>query len=495
MKVIASNIFDFTTWYKFGFKLIPADLIIDLSDTSQDGDVLLYKTGFFEEEYEVFFLEIPESTTNNRTEAVVVSLHDILSLKSLTGKGGNLLSSKIPDFNISEPIPFAISDKIIEARNRHIAMQGGIRLAASFGVKSSDQTQEYSMAFIQPLLKYLNDLSAEQDSILDNMLFYERSKPYPLTDIGFLFDVGAIARSRFRLTDDDFKNKMKLQEVDPDKYELIEEVLSLSKFLQSKNIDRVWTEFLSEYAVSDWLKKLNSDLQILAKNEDINNILVIAFYLKFRHLIRDANNLDDKKFTDKVSQFLKKVPTEAAIALNLVGMFFGSLKFKELFYKNLPLEISRYKYRISNQSHKQEFEPPKETVQIEIISSDNLAKKEEFDIETQSSDQTEKNNVLGRNSNDLTFDEMFWAVLDSKIPQVSKAQHKIIKECYFKVANAKSDPFTSSHQELMVNMLKKRMRESKAKKPESKLTAEIIEKVQSILFEYFPSNGVLKKAD
>ena len=56
MKLITTNIFDFTAWYKFGFKFINRDDIIDTSDDTLTGHKIIEKVGFFEEEYDVFFL-------------------------------------------------------------------------------------------------------------------------------------------------------------------------------------------------------------------------------------------------------------------------------------------------------------------------------------------------------------------------------------------------------------------------------------------------------
>jgi hypothetical protein len=48
---------------------------------------------------------------------------------------------------------------------------------------------------------------SDKDSWFDFLISYERAKPYPVADIGFLYDVGAIYRERFNITDDDIANR------------------------------------------------------------------------------------------------------------------------------------------------------------------------------------------------------------------------------------------------------------------------------------------------
>ena len=482
MKVVASNIFEFTSWYKFGYKFIPSEIIIDLADVKISGDELLHKTGFFEEEYEVFYLEISEMLFLATNQSQFISFHDVLSLIPLTEKGGKLLSTKIPDFKISNAISFEIASKLIEARNRHLAINGGKRLIESFGLTSCDLIEKYQDAFMLSLNKYFKDLNSEQDSMLDNLIFYERSKPYPLTDIGFLFDVGGIAKTRFNLTDADFKNKSLLKVNESHKYEIIEEVLALSAFLQGKHTERSWSKFINEYSLSDLLKKLSSDLSMVDSNEEINHILVVAFYLKFRYLIRNTSSLEDIQFTETIKTFLNKVQTETTIALYLVGMFFGASKFKTLFYKYVPLKISRLKYYAHSQSSTEELESAKESKKAAI---ENLGV---LEVDTNKK-QHEKYHVTMHEiilpvnySDDLAFDEQLCREIEKGISKFTTKQQKIIMDCYSIAAIANGDLFPD-RSDYMVNLLKKKMNKSTAKDPNSKLTNDIIKVVQSILTE------------
>lgn len=341
MKLIATNIFDFTSWYKFGFKFINKDVIIDLSNDEITGQLLIEKIGFFEEDYDVFFLEISNDNLKHNNPFLKLSLNDILNIIPLTEKASNILSNKLPDFKFSNPLDQKNRKLLFEERNKELAVNGGNRLLASFDIPKIDCLDKYQEEYLISLSKYSEDLNSKLDSMMDSLLFYERSKPYPLTDLGFLFDVGGITMSRFNISEEDIRNREILKENDYAKYEFIEEIIALSKFLQSIKDDTVWSPFLTEYSINDKLIKLSQDLSLVDNDSDINNILIIAYYQKFRYLIRNTSNLEDSIIKKTIEKFYMNVPTETTIALYLVGMFFGSLKFKDIYYKNKPIEISK----------------------------------------------------------------------------------------------------------------------------------------------------------
>src|SRR5690606_561089 len=140
------------------------------------------------------------------------------------------------------PLEDETYSKLMTARNNALAIQGAKRVLAAFNVEWKQEYEALQNSFLQSLAKYKANLNAEQETILDQVLFYERSKPYPLTDHGFLFDVGSIIRTRFNIQDEDIKSKDILKENDPYKYEVVEQIISLSKFLTNKEVVRVWSE-------------------------------------------------------------------------------------------------------------------------------------------------------------------------------------------------------------------------------------------------------------
>lgn len=347
MKLVATDIFDFNSWYRFNQKTVSEEMLIDydsIKDLSKE--VLLHKIGLFEEDNDKFFVEIPEDANEFKvSNYFIIPINSIKSIIPFSEQARRILNNKFPDFIIKEPIDKSIATKIFEARNEYFTKLGGYMLLKIFDITNS--FQDYELTFIQGMQKYNEE--KEDDSLIDSIICYERSRPYPNDDSGFLFDVGSIAKTHFNISDNDLKYKEDLKTQDTDKYELIEEVLSLSVFLQNNNSHGVFGPLIKEINHSQWLKKLNSDLSLIPESKNTNNLLVIAFYLKFRYLIRNTSNLSDSNFQMQVKHILNNAKKEASIALFLNGMFFGSLKFRELYYELNPLPFSKSKYFLAKE--------------------------------------------------------------------------------------------------------------------------------------------------
>jgi len=480
MKVIATNIFDFTTWYKFGSKSISISSIIDLSDAALTGELLLAKTGFFEEEYEVFYLELNEDALLGNDDLFNLSLYETVFIIPLSASGARLLQTKIPDFKLSEPLEESLYQKLLVARNSFLSVKGAKNLLASFNVEWKPEYEQIQNNFIAALNKYKSNLNAEQDSIIDQIIFYERSKPYPLTDQGFLFDVGSIVKTWFRLSDDDFKNKEMLKEHDSSKYELIEQVICLSKFLQNKEVEGIWQPFINYYNENILLQKLNEQLVLSNNFPSINNLLAISFYFKFRDLIRNSRVLEDQTFTDKISRHLSKVPDETKIALLLNGLFFGALRFKELHYKYVPLTISKYNFVKPT-----EIKPltTSATAFEELKIKEQIPKeKAEANLPKEKAEEIVSENIThpeNLNSGKKPFDQSLWSILEPSLMKYHKEQIKKIKKSFDFIVDYNGEIF-NDRDEFFISILKKVVGKSKSPKKEtSKISIEIIEEIES----------------
>lgn len=459
MKVIATNIFDFTNWYKFGYKTFAKDAVIDLSDVLLTGETVLKKTGFFEEEYEIFYLEFKNDLLNTPADLITLSLHDIDFIIPISESGARMLQTKIPDFRISEPLEPFLFDKLINARNNFLAREGAKRIWSSFDIGWKPEYENLQENFIQSLNKYKADLNAKQETILDQIVFYERSKPFPLSEIGFLYDVGSIGKSWFKLSDEDFKQKNELKINDTPKYELIEEMIDLSKFLQRKQSAHVWTPFMEDYNTNNLLQNLNKRFS-LSSDLQINNLLTIAFYLKFRELIRNTRLLEERSFTDIINKHLKKVPEETKVALLLNGLFFGGLKFKELYYKYVPLNITKLKF----------VRPVEVLPELGLI--------EEKDKSEGNNEKEDSNEIV---SQKIILDPSLWILLEPTLKGYHHNQIKKIKK-HFDVQSKNGDIF-KEEKKLFINELKKEVAKSKKLQEKSKITDEMVADIERKLEE------------
>ena len=145
------------------------------------------------------------------------------------------------------------------------------------------------------------------------MVFYERSEPYSINNSGFIFDTGAIG-----------KNYLLTKNINLNDYK------SFGRFCKNnENEERIFSKFQIEYDQNDELQILNKNLSFI-ENDEANNILIIAFYMKFRKMIRDKEH---KKFQKEAQAFLEKSKKECSIALFFIGLFFGSTEFVDLYYE------------------------------------------------------------------------------------------------------------------------------------------------------------------
>ncbi|KAA6330831.1 hypothetical protein EZS27_020506 [termite gut metagenome] len=460
MKIVATNIFDFNTWYRFNIKTVSKDMIIDLSSDKIFSTKLFQKIGFFEEDGDVFFVEIPESLDSFASEEqYLIPINKIISIIPLNDRGATLLVGKMPDFKISSPIPTKLSRLIIKERNDYLTKKGGEMLIASFGKEFSIELDNYTHSFLKAMNAYNDNHNSEPDNLFERIVLYERSRPYPNNDSGFLFDVGSIAKAHFRLTDDDLKNKVQLKEINPVKYELIEEVLSLSLFLQKNGERGVFNPLKKEFEKSDWLKKLNKELSLINSDEYINNILILAFYLKFRELTRNTSNLLDRYFYDEICKFLSNAEKEATVALYLTGMFFGSVKFRELYFKYNPLPISKLN------SPKIEHKIKKENDPITLESKIN----QEYKVDASASkNNSQQQNKESAKTLDIFNNMSFYRLLiDSLPPNTTPAHKKVIQKV---LDNLISNDSIKAEDKLniLINNLNTQMNETTAKKAPSK---------------------------
>jgi hypothetical protein len=487
MKVIATNIFDFTTWYKFGIKSVPKAFIIDLDDANLSGEELLRKTGLFEEEYEVFYIEVKEEILSGDKETIDVSLYDAVYIIPISETGSRLLQNKIPDFKLFAPLDDEIYRKLMTARNNLLAMQGAKRVLAAFNVEWKSEYDGLQNSFLQSLSKYRANLNAEQETVLDQVLFYERSKPYPLTDHGFLFDVGSIIRTRFGIQDDDIKNKDLLKDTDPYKYELVEQIISLSRFLTNREIVGVWSEFVRFYDANTQLYALNEELLLSEGLNTVNNLLVIGLYLKFRDMIRNTRSLEEKPFTDYIQKSLTRVPEEAKIALLLNGLFFGGLKFKELHYKFVPLEIARMKFQkpaepISIPNHSD--------VKTSIEEHPTEIKRHESKDGSENVQQEISNQEEKSSKSKAGFDHELWCRLEPSLKKYHKNQQKKIKEKFDFIMNYQGKMFNDKD-EFFINALRSEITNRRVKSEQSKINEDIVIEVEEQLKKLLPIEEII----
>ncbi len=316
--IIAIDIFQLNSWYRFNMKTVTNEMFIDLTQP-----INIAQIGLFAEEHDIFFAQLSDSLETFRNGMVwLVPFEAVTALIPLTHQAKHILAQRNYNLTFAEPLPESTFHQILQARNLFFSREGGEMILNIFDI-TKEKVTHYQKGFLQTMQKYpdMDKKLREASNLFDNLVFYERSRPFPTINSGFLFDVGAMAK--------DFLLNRHI--------EINTTYKEFGFFLYNNEKDEcIFSKFQEEYEQSEVLQSLNKELSFLMNNtEKVNNILIIAFYFKFRSMLR---NKEYKQFEKEAISFLAKTPKETAIALFMVGMFFGSTEFVELYYqKYLPL--------------------------------------------------------------------------------------------------------------------------------------------------------------
>ena len=461
MIAIATNIYEFTNWLKYGTRTVSKPMLIELFDENQKGEALLEKVGLFEDDFEVFFCVLNETFLYTTDTIFQVTVHQITEIKPLSEKIIPILKQKLGDFKISTPVEKSLYEKLHNEKLKKISFDGLNYIQESFSLLITPEIQIIFQSLISAKSKSFFETSSDKDSWFDFLISYERAKPYPIADIGFLYDVGAIYRERFNITDDDIANREILKTQDLDKYELISHIVELSKFLQTANQESPFSSFLKFYETSVLLKVSNTELHQKEIPEPLNHILLYAFFFKFRKLIRDTNDLTEIKFNSQVERFLKGSKEEATIALLMCGIMFGSLKLKELYYASKLLVISSVPTFENETIQKPKFEKiPKLEIEVDVVSQHDI--RAHIEVKTES------------------FDDSILFKLSPIISSLHKSVRKSITDTFNSVRTVDKE-LTTTKTEYFIRCLYMNAKKELTSKNKNKLTNEIVDKIKELI--------------
>jgi hypothetical protein len=345
MLAISTNIYDFTNWLKYGNKYISKDFIIDISDVNQNISKLLDKVGEFEEDFEIFFCVLKPEVLKQETNLLKVSTYDILEIKPLHSNIINILNQKLGSFILGNAIEISLYQKIIKERIRRNCFNGLNRIRSTFDIQMTENQSSFIEPFYDTIENNILNLNYKKNTLFDFLASYERSKPYPINNIGFIYDTGAVFREWSQISDIDLQNREQLKSNGSEKYKKISYILEISKYLKNEsNPEAPFSNFIQYYSNSEILKQFSNDLKITGDN-DINYILLFSLFFKIRYLTRNATDLTDENFINQIKNIIKNRPNEGKISLAMCGLLFGSIMFRELVYKIKPLNIQKKKFR------------------------------------------------------------------------------------------------------------------------------------------------------
>ena len=221
MLAVSTNIYDFTNWLKYEIKHISKDFLIDISDVNQNISILLNKIGEFEEDFEIFFCVLNPLVLNQQSDILEISTYNIIEIKPLHNNIVHILSQKLGNFVLGNAIDINLYQKIRKERIRQNCFNGLYRISKTFNLQLAENQSSFVEPFYKAIENNILNTNYEKKTLFDYLVTYERTKPYPITDIGFIYDTGAVYRECCHISDNDLQNREQLKSDDISKYEMI----------------------------------------------------------------------------------------------------------------------------------------------------------------------------------------------------------------------------------------------------------------------------------
>jgi len=453
MLAVSTNIYDFSNWLKYEIKQFSKDFIIDISDVNQNISKLLNKIGEYEEDFEIFFCVLNPEVLNQHSNILEISTYNIIEIKPLHSNITNILNQKLGNFVLGNAIDINLYQKIRKERIRQNCFNGLYRISKTFDLQLTDNQSSFIEPFYKAIENNILNANYEKDTLFDFLVTYERTKPYPITDIGFIYDTGAVFREWSNISDNDLQNREQLKSDDIAKYEMISYILEISKYLKNESRPEApFSNFILHYTNSEVLKQFSNALKI-TDDKDLNYLLLFSLFLKIRYLLRNSNDLTDENFINQIENILNKVPKEGKISLAMCGLLFGSIKFRELAYKIKPLNIA---------------------IQKQILKKAPIIRgnKSINEIEPHQKKQSISEN----------FDEIIFFQINPVLNTLSKHVSNQIKKTFDYVLHHK-DQENTNKTNYFLNCLYKSAREDAKSIKKNKLSMETVDKIKDILLK------------
>ncbi len=325
------TVINYSYQFKFNRITIAPNALIDVNNAAED-ERLYLKVGLFLEESEIIFLEIDKEKIDWDAQFVAISLDDIKSIRPLSRYAEGIVRTKIASVKVGSPIDRNIASRIINYRNREVAKRGSECLLHLLGAEKTPALIELEQTFSEKVSKFRNNVHYNPDSIYDHILKYERSKPFPMNDLGIMLDCGSLLKSNFAydlLPENELKEMRRL---------FSPFVVVKDQFEKRGDIDLMTLiKALSEYPE---IRELNEQIPFFETPERFNFIASIMIYLKMRMLIRDEFHV---KYPSQFISYLRRLNQEfehdALNAIVMLGMRFGIHEFVTLFEWNNQTEI------------------------------------------------------------------------------------------------------------------------------------------------------------
>ena len=350
-------------WLKIGSKKINRKQLLKasykkgkISQTKAFNDKIRNLLPEYDDDFEIVIIEIPEERISNPIKIKSefnIDFKYISKIFPISSRGKSLLHGKIDDrIILQEPIFHEIFKELVREKEKILSIRGADALIEIFNLsKYKNQFLKYNGVIDEALLlrETNNEKINREKPLIFNLVLYDRSKPFPNNELGYFYDLGTLLRL-YENDDEVIRNTIREYAGSLDKFKNIS---SYSKF----------DSMIIELHNSELIKKLE---EIVKENVLVASIL----FLLLRGDIRESNDLEKSHLFDIISnEFLNiQYSKEIALALWLIGYFFGFEMVADLYYKRFNSEVLHFKEpfpKIKNSNisiDSLEDTPPKEAV-------------------------------------------------------------------------------------------------------------------------------------
>ena len=348
-------------WLKIGSKKINKKQLLkasykkgQISQTKAFNDKIRNLLPEYDDDFEIVIIEIPQERISNlfkKKSEFNIDFKYISKIFPISSRGKSLLHGKIDDrIILQEPIFPEIFNELAREKEKTLSIRGADALIEIFNFsKYKNQFLKYSGVVDEALLlrESNNEKINREKPIIFNLVLYDRSKPFPNNELGYFYDLGTLLRL-YENDDEVIRNTIREYAGSLDKFKNIS---SYSKF----------DSMINELHNSELIKKLE---EIVKENVLVASIL----FLLLRGDIRESNDLEKSHLFDIVSNEFLTVhyDKELALALWLIGYFFGFEMVADLYYKRFSSEVLRFK----------EPFPKLKSINISLADSEDSPKKE-----------------------------------------------------------------------------------------------------------------------
>lgn len=325
---------EFLLWYRrselkiMKFRLIPivdVDFASDASTLDKVAARVVEAMPDYDEDYEVVIARVedisrvpPYYFDEGKPAFINISIHNLDCVYPITERGKRLLQGRVDsNIKLADPIFESYVNASVQRRQSSLSLLGGAALLKIAGLDIAKYQDTIRLLERDALSGVSRNSRGEEfpldGTLIENLLCYSRHEVMPTTDIGYFYDFGVIV-SKLYLDNDDIAK-------------LLDQYRSCLKEITNKN--------KKKSAKIDYFLEKGNDVTSLfdtAFNIQLSAASIIIF-LKLQSELYQHQNLDKTSFKELVANLVQVRERDIALALWLVGVFFGFEFFCANYYE------------------------------------------------------------------------------------------------------------------------------------------------------------------